>query len=751
MKTPKSRLLCSTLIAGGIIAAGAPSVAQTIAVEEIVVTARKRAENLQEVPITVSAFTAETIRQAGVRDVRDISDLTPNFDLESVGGRRGVQGGLSRPVIRGQSNILGESNAATFVDGFLFTDSLLSFPFDIVERVEVVKGPQSALFGRSTFAGAVNLVTRRGSNEFVNKVSGSIAEHNDYEVNLLSSGPIIEDKVFYMVHGRYYDFGGEYKNSVDGRTVADEESWNINASLEFRLNEDATILLRGGYGEDDDGHQALFLLDRFANNCFLDTARQYYCGVVPPADEVNLNLDALNGLDGIERDVLRLTGTLEWALGDHQLTIQGGVFRTDEAIGYDGDYLAVPALGGIFHRYETTDRNEWSAEARIDSPQDQDLRYSFGGYIYKRDLDQVRLSPSTLNQTADLGFQTVDNWAIFGALEYDITQDITARSELRYQQDEIGLISGSGADGFDRNGPNATNNSVKFKSILPRFTLDYQWGDETLFYFIAARGNKPGALNNQPDLTPEQQFADEEFAWTYELGSKNTLMDGRLVANFAAFYIDWQNQQLTESVFDSNGVPASILTNAGETSVYGFEMELAAQITENWSAGMTYGLSDATFDVFIDTTNQQALFGNPSAAGAQTPNSSRNQYHWYSTYQRPILEGIDIFLRGDYKLQSSKFAQIHNLAETGDRDVFDVKLGLEADNWNITLFVDNVFDNRTPSTVIRFADLGNLNLPGRNPDNPAQDNVAGTTAIERGFLYPLAPSRQIGVTASYSF
>ena len=127
--------------------------------EEIVVTARKQEERLQDVPLAVAAFSNEQLAERGARDMFDVSRFTPGFSFEKV-NRYGVQGGVSRPVIRGMSNILGEGNAQVFIDGIPYSDSILSFPFDIVDRVEVIKGPQAALFGRATFSGAINLITK---------------------------------------------------------------------------------------------------------------------------------------------------------------------------------------------------------------------------------------------------------------------------------------------------------------------------------------------------------------------------------------------------------------------------------------------------------------------------------------------------------------------------------------------------------------------------------------------------------------
>jgi iron complex outermembrane receptor protein len=132
------RLFTASTALAALAASGAN--AQQIALEEIVVTARKTEERLQEVPLSITAFSASEIAERGLTDMNDISNFTPGFEFEKL-NRYGVQGGGSRPVIRGMSQILGEANASIFVDGIQYNDSILSFPFDIVERIEVIKGP----------------------------------------------------------------------------------------------------------------------------------------------------------------------------------------------------------------------------------------------------------------------------------------------------------------------------------------------------------------------------------------------------------------------------------------------------------------------------------------------------------------------------------------------------------------------------------------------------------------------------------
>ncbi len=747
-------LAVSAALAGTTLAVGDARAQQGASgLEEIVVTARKREESIQEIPVSITAFSGEQIRELGVRDLSELSDFTPGYSFEAFGGRRGAEGDVSRPVIRGMSNILGEGNASIFVDGIVYSESFLSFPFDIVERIEVIKGPQAAQFGRATFSGAINVITKRGTNEFENRVTGRIAQDDDYEINLSSRGPLIEDRLFYFIHGRYYEYGGEYRNEIDDqRIVGSEESWGLNGGLEWLVNDDVSLRFTLGYNRDDDDVPAQRLQDRFANNCFLDQARQYFCGEVQKFDSVRLATNRLGSEAGLDRRVLRTTGALEWDLGGSGflLTANTGVVSARTRFGNDNSYLGDPNFfaGGQFVRVEDSERDEWSSELRLSSPGDEALRYSVGVYYYDRTLDRLRRVPETQTVVTDFGRDRIKNSAIFGSLDYDISDQLTAGLELRYQKDEISNRTATGAV-----------NEADFTSTLPRFTLNYQYTDDLLIYGSIARGNKPGAINPDPRITENFRTAEEEKSWNYEIGVKSDLLDRRLRLNAAVYWIDWTQQQLTQSA-EFDDIPISIITNAGKTRVRGLELEANYLVTEQWSVGASYALADATFREFCDPIQGAELTGfdcvssvtgapGGDVSGNQTPISPKHQATATSTFVQPLTRELDLVLRADYSYQSKKYSQVHNLAYVGDRHLLNLKAGVRADNWDVTLFVDNVLDDRTPSTVVRFADLVNLNI-GPN-ENPAQDNVPGTTVVERGFLVPLPRSRRAGITFSYNF
>lgn len=728
--------------------------------DEVVVTARKTEERLQDVPLSVSAFSSEALEESGVRDVFDLTRLTPGFSFERL-NRYGVQGGVSRPVIRGMSNILGEGNASVFVDGILFSDSILSFPFDIVDRIEVIKGPQAALFGRASFAGAINLVTKKGTNEPENKVSLRAAEFGDYEVNALSRGAITEDRLFYMLHARYYTFDGMYRNALDGQKIGDEESYNVNTSLEYRSGGKFLAILSAGFGTDDDGLAQVTLQDRFANNCFLNVARQYYCGEVREQSSSTLDRAGLAGREGVYRDSVRVSAQLEWDFDGFRIVSNSGGFFTDSEYGYDSSYQGATAIApttvpgapgftraatdpirtGATMRNEVTERDEWSTELRIQSAQEQGLRWLGGAFYYQSDRSLEERHFLATAPTLFNGETRVDNWAVFGSLGFDLTDRWDVTAELRYAQETIGNF---------KTIPTAVLIEQDFESWSPRLTSKFDITPDSMVYVSAALGNKPGVINADPRFPPEIRFADEEEAWSYELGTKNVLFNDRVSANAAVYFIDWSKQQLTSAFTFPTGGTQSFILNAGKSEVKGFELELQAAVTDSLSAGLTYTYTDAKFRELLDAEGAQ-LFGNPSLEGKQLPGVPEQQASIFGKLSFGVGALGEGYIRADAAYTDRKYDQVFNLAHTGYQEIVNLTVGLNSEHWSTQLFVKNLTDDRTPSSVTRYVDQMNLNVPQFTNSNPAQNNVPGSTTTERAFFYALAARRQVGVTVSYQF
>jgi len=203
--------LRTALLASVAMSLALPASAQQVALEEIVVTARKRSETLLEIPLTVSAFSADDIEQAGYTTISDLIEAVPgvqygSFEAEGRGDSasfRGVATNTGDPTLQ---------NSSKFIDGVYVSGSLFTALLSDLERVEVIKGPQSALYGRATFSGAINYITKKPSNEFEGSISATVAEYDEIQLSGSLSGPIVEDRLAIRISGGLLSKGSEYNN-----------------------------------------------------------------------------------------------------------------------------------------------------------------------------------------------------------------------------------------------------------------------------------------------------------------------------------------------------------------------------------------------------------------------------------------------------------------------------------------------------------------------------------------------------------
>jgi outer membrane receptor protein involved in Fe transport len=774
--------------------------------EEIIVTARKRAENLLEVPLSITAFTSEDIEQSGIDSVADLATQTVGFSYRQGFGRlgSGSGGGASnRPSIRGMSNILGSPNAAFFVDGVFVSGNPTSYQLDNLERVEVIRGPQSALFGRGTFAGAINFVTRRPTNEVQGKIEATAGQFDHYEATGYISGPIVEDKLYAELSGRYYSFGGDYFNQVtQKRDIGDQKSKNLGTKFYATPSDVFSVEVNVGYAHDQDLGYADFFHGNAKNNCFLPRitgafagiprsatrSQGYFCGEIEIPNQFFYWNDAIkaSGEWGSERKVWRSSLTADYDINDWTLhyvaaynqsqdnqlidNFTDGNRRTPTTVVLDGGRTSV---------------HDWSQEFRVQSPEDQQLRGLFGGYYYREGngsgfTRRVSVQPATLGQITIVNpfnddASGVKNYAVFGMLEYDATDALTFSFEARYQTDKI-------AADQDRDGdidPAASNDArATYKTFLPRFIAKYDFGDGSNVYASVSRGNKPGGFNVLPlDIVPADlararaDGADrygEEKLWAYELGYKAALLDKRMSLSTALFYNDWSNQGLTVGYpyqRASNGTFTTFarILNAGKSRVRGFELDTTVRPTNWFDFRVGYAYTDAEIRDYIDEVERdlrdtdgvignEAISGDPTGQvrGRKIPQTPAHQLILTGNFRTEVASGIDGFFRSDLTYESKRYAQVHNLAHTGDSYLLNLRAGVEADNGlTVTFFVNNALEDKTPLVITR---LFNFNAPLLIPD-PIQ-RFAGQPlrfTFFRDFRVGAPRKRAWGVTTTYKF
>ena len=331
--------LASTFI--GALFVPAPSVVhaqEAINIEEIVVTARKKSESIQEVPVAVTAVTASMVEQMGLTDLDDIAKLTAGMTFDPEFSRTS-----NRPVIRGQANILGASGVSYFIDGVYVTGSINDYDINDIERIEIVKGPQSALYGRNTYSGAINIITKSPGEDWATRAQVRASDDSMREVSATIKGPL-GDSFSVGLTGRFYETDGFWTNAWDGTDIGTQESTSLSAVAVLEPSDTFTARARVYYNETRDGQPALFGQPASANNCFEDNGSlyaglgRYYCGELQPQPISNdWRFQVPDARD--DNDTLQVSLAMDFELSSNlSLTSITGYNTVDAAFVIDGDY-----------------------------------------------------------------------------------------------------------------------------------------------------------------------------------------------------------------------------------------------------------------------------------------------------------------------------------------------------------------------------------------------------------------------------
>ena len=839
----------------------------------IIVTARKREENLQDVPLSVTAFTSERIQEAGLKSLGDLAQQTLGFSFREGFGRN-----ADRPVIRGMANIQGNANAAFFVDGVFVTGSIASYQLDNLERVEIVKGPQSALYGRNTFSGAINYVTRKPDNDLRARVSGTLGSNGNRELSGYISGPIVKDRLFVELNARGYQFGGQYANVIDPvENLGRQQSVSAGATVRWKPVDSLDIVGRVGWASDRDGHYPIARIGRIVGqalpvagalvlnpngiNCFLPQltgavsngrpvastrVRGYRCGEIQTPTTFALNSGEFRAAgipDGLARDVFRSSLRADLDVNDWTFTLIGALNTRKQITAIDQDYSDLRSLS--FETIDGSGSKDKQFEFRITSPAANRIRGIAGVFYYDEkdnasvvdaatgrvtsgnfgsSLNVIVPNPSNPTTNITRAFVVgdspnliirspvsrgiVENKAIFGQLEFDITDTLTASIEARYQEESVTSIGTSTSTvtvaGVPTVFSRAINESGIYKKFLPRATVDWKVTDNAMIYGVVAKGNKPGGINAGLlsavyDDAEVARFRGlgittfkEEEVLSYELGAKTSWFDNRMTLNFAAFYLDWTNQQLTQtfSATRRDGAPGQIAptVNVGRSEVKGFEIEMNARINSELSVRLGYAMTDAKVKNFINddqadlyitaadiatlNTNTPQPTGtivtNPNytaqfnarlaaanalialrgqAAGQTLPRTPKHQLQATINYSHNFSDAVRGFARADYSYESKRFTQIDNLGWAGDSHSLNLRVGLELNNaLTVTAFMTNVLNDRTAVDTLRSID--NAQTVIRTELRPPSVTAASTI---RDFPVTAPRLRNFGLTVSYKF
>ena len=676
-----------------------PALGQGPGLEEIVVTARKRDESLLEIPLTIAAFSAQDIEQAGYSTITDLIAAVPGVTYESFE----AEGRGDSASFRGVATNTGDptlQNSSKFIDGVYVSGSLFTALLGDLERVEVIKGPQSALFGRATFSGAINYITKKPTNEFKGNVRARLAQEDEFEVNLAVSGPIVEDKLLFRLSAGHLTQGSPYTNINTGGEMGEQDITSFSGFLRFTPSSQLTADLMLMYSEAEFGEAAR--ATTALNNGTLE---------FPVASAIGGNLDQLT-TPGIDSETFRANLTVNYEFDNgYDLSFIAGTGEEDTVNQADGDYQPAMTLGflfflcnngpfvgpgcDIFQTVTARDLQSSFQEIRLTSPDDRALRWLLGVSNFDEDFDTFRVR----NFRTAPAFKSSNTLSLFGSVSYDFTEKLTVGIDARVQQEEIELnVPESGR-----------NQKDDFDSVLPRLIVEYDLSDEALLYFSAAQGNKPGNFN--PTAPPQFLTVEEEEMWQYELGTKLTALDGNLSVQAAVFTIDWEDQVFRFN--DPDPQVGSYFINSGQTDIVGLDVALGARFNDNLSGSLAFSWVDAEFQVF-ESANALTILGDASVAGNNTPRTAENSLFASLQYSAPLNAfggDSEWFLRGDVSYRDEMFIDELNLETIESRTLVNVRGGIDTGTVRVTLFVDNATDEDALTTGFRFGAVGLVGLP----------------------------------------
>lgn len=776
---------------------GVANAAEISEVDEVVVTARKVEERLLDVPLTITAFSNKDLEEAGAMSIRDLAVATPGLFISSAQGSRSAD----RIALRGVTAVAGTAGfVGIYLDGVYVPSSLAQgLEVSNVERIEVLKGPQSALFGRATLSGAINYVTRRPGDEWEGQARAMFGEYSLYDVSASASGPI-SDTLSLLVGARKYSRDSMFFNQLtQTEDVGGQSSQSATLGLRWRPTENFDAYLRLLFSNDDDEAPGVYLQNSLFNNCLRQTPTgipTYFCGeAIPNPNAIRLvtRNSAVpapftgtfqdDGKSGLDRDSGRAALTLEWDLGNVLLTSITGHGRdkirdatdltTRAAFAY-GPSVGLPSI--------TFDRDvrfkDWSQELRATFSGEGMWSGLVGAYYY--DESRTEALPYRTGPASYAGERTATNYALFGRLQFDPTDKLSFAVEGRWQNDEIRLLNKYLTNNIDI--------KVETESFLPRFTADYKIAEDLMVYAVASKGTKPASINTAPELAncPERQKTNEETAKNYELGLKGRLWDRRLTFQAAVYQIDWSEQEyagvLQPGECGGNTQLIRLTVNAGETKIKGVELEATAIVIPEWfDVRLSYSINDTQIKVGRATTATEALEGIlaygtsnftpicqavavgmgtqsiycPAAPTGQVNTLQGGEFRGLNTSLPAQAEylfsltgnvghklgdsGFDWFLRADYSRASKQFESIYNLAYVGPRQNLNLRVGVRSENFEAALWGRNVTNDDTPTAIIRsiaFAD---------------DDGTGPRTANSRAYSLYLADPRMYGVSLAYKF
>ncbi|MGF7151120.1 iron complex outermembrane receptor protein [Sphingomonas zeicaulis] len=630
--------------------AATPALAQTDAaapppppvnegVEDIVVTAQRREERLQDAPLSVTALSANALTDRGVDNLADISNFAPNLELHPTNrpaGGGSAFAGYIRGVGTGDFQFPTDPGIGLYVDDVYIARSLGGLlSLEDIERIEVLKGPQGTLYGRNTIGGAINVVTTdpRMSGDARGLLKVRFGSYGRADGTALINTPLVEDVVGLKLSASYLTNDGYGRRLIDDARYGNENRFILRGALKFNLSDAVTLKLAGDYTRQRQKPPSGAFLAFVPSGATVAKIARYNQFAAPYLN-AGLGLPAGSIYDGRwvsedayhiyslqpqrdDADIGGVSAILSADLSDTVTLKSITAWRTIDAhIEVDGDQTPYP----LQQTRTTMQQNQYSQELQLGGTAlDGRLNFLIGAYAFREDGDSTVFTRSfegiyeaivagggtptaadAGNTFTTFGLQAT-SWALFTQETFNVTDTFGITVGARYNKDRKEYSTSVMRPQSGLTVVPLSQAVAEWDSFTPRVALEYKPSRDALIYASFSKGFKSGGFGASTVASTPTPRYDPEKLTSYELGAKTSWLNNRLIFNVAGFYSEYRDIQLTvQSVDPVTNANLRTTRNAGGSNIKGFEVEAQAVPLRGLNLNLGVGYVDAKFDTLTD-------------------------------------------------------------------------------------------------------------------------------------------------------